>query len=161
MDLFGEWRNKMKLKDKIAEFEIKLAELKAECSRQEVEYPLFRRSREAGIIVKFTSLSEGTVVWKGDSGDYIGHTTGRWIKHTNTWEEVAYDKDRDLWDGQPVWSWNDVHTHLRDFRFYDAVNRGVYNYDGTRGGIAHDNIKAVNPDHYESWMIEAYVTLER
>jgi len=155
----------MNLKDKIAKFEIELAELKAECSKQAVEYPLFMRSREAGIIVKFTGLKKGTVAWKGNNSDYnIGYTSNGWIEYTDTdtWEEVAYDKDRDLWDGQPVWCWYDVYySHTREARFYDVVNKGVYTRKGQRNGFHFDNIEAVNPDHYEDWMIEAHSSLEK
>ena len=154
----------MNLKDKIAKMEIELAELKAECSKQEVEYPLFMRNKENGKIVKFTSLSEGTVVWKG-SVPYseIEYYSESWFNHTDTdvWEEVAYDEDRDLWDGQPIWCWDDECTHSRDLSFYDAVNKCVYAYDGRRVGFVHDNYKAINSDHYESWMVEAYKTLEK
>ena len=152
------------LKDKIAKFEKELAELKAEFSKQEVEYPLFRRSKQNSSIVKFTSLSEGTVVWKG-SVPYsaIGHYSENWFKHTDTdtWEEVAYDRDRDLWDGQPIWCWNNDDTHVRELRFYDAVHKKAYSYTGIRANVGYKNYKAINSDHYESWMIEAYVTLER
>ena len=159
MDLFGEWRNKMNLKDKIAKIEIELAEIKAEFSKQEVEYPLFRRSKHDEKIVKFTSLNEGTVVWKGD----IGCTSDNWMSHTDTdtWEEVAYDKDRDLWDGQPILCWNNDDTHLRETRFYDAIHKKAYSYTGRRKSVGYKNYKAVNPDHYEDWIIEAYKTLGR
>ena len=157
--------NKMNLKDKIAKMEQELAELKAKCNEQEVEYPLFRKSKySGGIIVKFTGPNKDTVVWKSIGIHTIGSTTNSWACHTDTdhWEEVAYDKDRDLWDGQPVLCWDDADTHMRILRFYDAVNKCVYVYDGERDyDYNYDNIKAVNPDHYEDWMIKAHRTLEK
>jgi len=128
----------------------------------EFTYPLFKRWKDSGEIVKFTSMSEGVVVWKGTGIEKVGNVSDTFINHTDTgWEDVVYDSERDLWDGQPIECWSNGGTHRRYIKFYDAKNRCSFNYAGKRGGLTYDNYKALSPDRYDEWILEAYKTLEK
>ena len=127
----------------------------------EFKYPLFKRWRTANLILKFTDLNAGEVVWKGESTyDVIKLISDAFVPHTDyNWEDVAYDEERDLWDGQPVECWDDDSTHTRHIKFYDAVNNCCYFFNGKRYGRSHDNYKALSPDRYDEWIIEAHKTM--
>jgi len=126
------------------------------------KYPIFKRNVNSGLIVKFTGLGTGKVVWKGDQSMFIGFKSNGFFPHTNkTWEDVAYDEERDLFDGQPVYCWNNEDTHSRNIRFYDVLYKTVYNYKGYRRGPVFGNYEAVRQEHYTPWMLEAFETLKR
>lgn len=91
----------------------------------------------------------------------LGSDSEAWIAHTDTdnWEPVPYDKERDLWHGQPVYCWDDDETHSKTVRFYNAPQKSVFSYDGDNVGITLDNYEAVPIKHYEPWIFNAYQTL--
>lgn len=143
--------------------EEEIAEIVAKYSKPNVEYPLFKRSQVNGVIVKFNCLTGGRVVWKGSSKLSIGDYSDDFICHTDTaaWEDVAYDRERGLFDGQIIECWDDENTHDRIIRFYDAVNKCTFNHYGVRKGFLYKNFKALDHKFYQEWMIEAYKTLEK
>ena len=122
----------------------------------EFTYPLVKRSKRAGAIIKFTSMSGGTTVWKGNTCFKIGYVSNNFIKHTSDeWEDVAYDSERDLWDGQPVECWDDEDTHRRHIRFYNAKDKSIYSYKGERDKVDFDNYK-VDFDNYKAIPSDRY-----
>ena len=132
--------------------------------KQGVIYPIFKMSKTTKTIVKFTDLSTGETVWQGEEySNIIGRIDTTYVKHTNTghWEDVAYDAERDLWDGQPIYCWYDEDTHQRQLKFYDAINKCPFNFKGERDGPIYNNYKAINPSNYTKWTLEAFNKLER
>jgi len=128
----------------------------------EFTYPLFKRWKDSEAIVKFTSMTEGTTVWRGNTYAKVGYASDMLIRHTsNKWEDVAYDLERDLWDGQPIESWDNEDTHRRHIGFYDVKNKSIYDYNGKRTRWTFDNHRALPSDRYDKWLIEAYKTLEK
>ena len=128
----------------------------------EPEYPLFKRWKCNGEIVKFTSITEGITVWEGSRHSKIRYTSSSFVEHTSSkWEDVAYDSERDLWDGQPVECWDDEETHQRAINSYDAKNKCTFDYYGKRDGLVYDNYKALPSDRYDEWILDAYKTLEK
>jgi len=128
----------------------------------EFKYPLFKRWKISGQICKFTDIRKAETVWEGMSLHKVGTTRDNFTPHTDAmWEDVAYDVERDLWDGQPVECLTCDHTHERDIRFYDVLNRCTFMYDGRRDGMFFDNYKALQSDRYDEWIIKAHKTLER
>jgi len=72
------------------------------------------------------------------------------------WEDVLYDEEKGLWDGQPVFGW-DNNDLARCVGFYDAKNKSLFLLDGTRSE------EQSNFDNYEpyphlddEWIIKAY-----
>jgi len=130
--------------------------------KPEFEYPVFKRGKLSGVIVKFTELTKGTAVWSGTSKDVIGQEDNDWISHTekDTWQDIAYDAERDLFDGQPVYCWDKV-THYKAIRFYDAISNKVFSMHGKRRDVVYQNYEAIKPEHYTPWMLQAFETLER
>ena len=126
-------------------------------------YPLFKRWKNTGEIVLFTSMKEGITVWKGNNGyKEAGHVSCTRVKHTSDeWEDIAYDPERDLWDKQPIECWDNMDTHRKEIKFYDAKNECSFSYAGERDGITYDNYKALSSNKYDEWIIEAYKTLEK
>ena len=145
-----------------------IQEIIPECPETEevFNYPLFKRGKGTGVVIKFTSLRTGTVVWKGEQKLNIlniGNTSNSFVRHTNTdaWEDMVYDKDRDLWDGQPIYCWDKYSTHTRVTRFYDAVNKSTFGYKGDRKGATYDNYTPVPPKHYDEWIVDTFNKLRR
>jgi hypothetical protein len=148
----------MTLQERIEKLEKELAELKAKCN---IEYPIFKRSKENGYIVKFTGLKKGSVIYIGDSDFCINHLSFDWIPHTNTdiWEDIAYDEKRKLFDKQLVWCWDEHTKCARQLKFYDAKNKCVFDSKGYRTSIIYDHYKPWEGE-YPDWAKEAYKILE-
>ena len=153
--------NKEQLKQSIEEIKRKLHSMEQQL-KDDIEYPIFKRNKYNESIVKFTDLDTNIRIMKGTSNYNVGEVIKSTL-HTDTkvWEDVAYDKERDLFDGQPVECWEDDSSHSRKIRFYDAINTCSFTYDGVRGGYPFKNYKAIKPEHYKKWMLEAFETLER
>ena len=77
-----------------------IQEIIPECPESEevFDYPLFKRGKGTGVIIKFTSLRTGIVVGKGEQRLNIGDTSDSFVRHTNTdaWEDVPYDSELGL-----------------------------------------------------------------
>jgi len=128
----------------------------------EFTYPLYKRWKATGEVVKFTSMTEGVTVWSGNEDNKVGYTSDAFVEHTtDMWEDVAYDSDRDLWDGQPIECWDNAGTHQRLIKFYDTEHTCSFDYTGKRDGLAYNNYKALPSDRYDKWILEAYKTLEK
>jgi len=126
----------------------------------EFTYPLFKQFKDTGEIILFTSMTKGIMVW--EDGGNVGYASDTLINHTdNRWKDVAYDSERDLWDGQPIECWDSIDIHRRYIGFYDAKNRCSFNYKGRRTRLIFDNYKAISSDRYDEWILEAYRTLEK
>jgi hypothetical protein len=149
--------NKMTVEEKIKKLKKELAELEVECN---TKYPIYKRSKEYGHIVKFFGLQKGEVVYSGGSYQRLGCKLDSWKPHTDTyyWEDVAYDKERDLFDKQLVWCWDDTGFYQRILRFYDAKNECSYDSSGYRDGAEWDNYESYKGE-YPKWALEAYKTL--
>ena len=78
----------------------------------------------------------------------------------NNLQDVLYDGERKLWDGQPVWAWRDTWEVSRSLEFYDVKNRAVFGADCKRNkNITYDNYE---PYLYltDEWIIEQYNKLD-
>ena len=62
---------------------------------QEFVYPIYKKSKSSGMIVKFTGLEDGAVVVAGNSSFQPGHN-GSWVPHTNTgtWEDYKLNEPK-------------------------------------------------------------------
>ena len=131
--------------------------------KPEVEFPVYRRHKFEGYIVRFDSEEKGTVVMSSDkNGRYkIGFTSNEWIPYDDIfWEEVltvTIDGET-YYDTQPVWAW-DNNDKERYLEFFDAVNQCAFKSDGTREGMGWDHYAPVKC--IEDWMVEQWEELER
>ena len=82
---------------------------------EEFEYPIYKKARSDGSIVKFTGLKEGVIVQKDIALMYpLGYTSDDWVEHTNTdeWEDYEYQeptyyyKWEKLFNDGNIWSTN-------------------------------------------------------
>ena len=123
-------------------------------------YPIYKQSTYSNIIVKFTDLDKGVVI-RGNR-DYKLGINNTWKTHTSmeNWKEpdVLIDKERDLYDKQPVMVWQDKSTHRRELKFYNVLNNCTFGYKGERIGYAYENYEPVK--EIQEWMVEAQKTLE-
>jgi len=128
-------------------------------------YPLFKKWKDSGEIVKFIFITGGITVWKGNNKhNKVGYISYTRVKHTDDrWEDIAYDFKKNLWDGQPIKCWNNKNAHEKYIGFYDVKNKTIYNYDyeGKKIKWIFDNHKALPFYRYNEWIIEAYKTLEK
>ena len=127
----------------------------------EFKYPIFKKSKITGLVVRFTGLKEGDVVIS-DTKWLAGEHHDNFTPHTDTdvWKDVPYDKEKKLYHGQPVYVWDNSNTHQKSIAFYDALNICTFNPDGKCDGEMWDNYVAIPTEHIPAWMYEAYETLE-
>ena len=72
---------------------MKLLEVEVEeIKEQEVEYPIYKKCKETGAIVKFIGPNEGIVAVEGWSGQELNSYSTSWAKCTNSyvWEDCDY-----------------------------------------------------------------------
>lgn len=149
----------------ITELETKYIELGREIEKLKTkeDYPKFFRGIQYNFIVKFTTLTDGVVVYN-DIVANIGNSWKSYVPHTNKalWEEIPYDKTTGFYHTQLVWSWNNENTHERILRFYDAINKRSFTRWGVEDGAAFGNYEAYDwsCDFINEWAIEAVKTLE-
>ena len=154
------------LKKQIEVLEYKLAKFQNPTETKpkadwEYAYPLYFESTYDGTIVKFTDINTGVTVKLGTHSLVdIGISTDSWTPHTDAvWKTVAHNKERDLFDKQLVWGWDNDDTHRRILRFYNAMDDYVLSYRGKRIMYKVDNYEAYKGE-YPEWAKEAYKTLE-
>jgi hypothetical protein len=124
-------------------------------------YPLFFKSIGNEGIVKFTDITIGKVVFDLKEIHLPNYLSSNWIKHTETdvWEPVAYNAERKLFDGQPVYSGNRRQGTKHDIVFYDAINDSFFTVVGKRNEVPCSNYKAVKPRQHNKWIKSAYKLL--
>jgi hypothetical protein len=145
--------------------EAELNELREQCKQQpEFEYPIYVQSKHNKSVIKFTGLTTGVVVVSGKylSDDLVGIERTNLCQHTNTnyWQPIAFDKECGIADKQLCECWNDMDTHSRSLRFYDAKNKTTFLYNGVRDAHGWGNYRPIPYADYPEWAIEAEKTLE-
>ena len=75
------------------------------------------------------------------------------------WEDVLYNREKGLWDGQPVWCYDKDYETIKSLGFYDAKHNRLFDVIGSRCGNIYDNYKPY-PHLTDDWVIEAYNRLE-
>ena len=150
----------------ITELEAKYQELGKEIEKlkaNECEYPKFFRNTLHNFIVKFTTLTDGVVVYD-DIIANIGDSRGKYVPHTNKslWEEIPHDKTTGLYHKQLVWCWDGLWTHLKQLRFYDVRNSCSFCSDGTGDVAEFDNYEPYDwsCNFINEWAVEAVKTLD-
>jgi len=59
------------------------------------KYPIYKKSRVDGCVVRFIGLQKGIVVKVLPGSEYsVGYKTSLWVEHTNSmiWEDYNYKK---------------------------------------------------------------------
>ncbi len=148
----------IKIKGNIEVTKAELEEALKEFDKPEFEYPMaFMSKHTNGLIVLFDGISLGKVVSKVPKYD-IGYTSVYWTKHTDTdvWQQIPYDKERGFYHGQMIYCWYNDCTHCVHIRFYNAIDKCTFDYDGELAGSYFDNYSATMPEFID----KAYDTLE-
>lgn len=122
-------------------------------------FPVYRRSKNNGIIVRFTYRYEGEVLMSDDPRQPIGDISTLWADcdDESVWEKIptATIDGVTYYDTQPVWVW-DRGDVGRALRFINAANpHGEWGLG--RNGYTWDYYAPVK--HIEGWMIEAWKEL--
>ncbi|MCF6331008.1 MAG: hypothetical protein L3I99_05615 [Sulfurimonas sp.] len=129
--------------------------------KEETEYPLFKKMKNQNTIVEFKELHKGRVVftdkkWKIEQSSMI------WSKYfnTDTWEDVPYDKESELFHGQVVWAWDENWSHNRCITYYDAINKCAFSENGKQSLMIYDNYKPIPLEQIPEFMLDGYFSLE-
>ena len=126
-----------------------------------VEYPIYKRNVLLNFVVKFTDSNTGTVVVPNSIYE-TGYTYSAFVPclDKETWNDVPYDSKRGLYHGQPVECRDHTYSHSGILRFYDAINKCTFTYDGELNGASYTYIEAIPTERIPPWMYIAYKTLE-
>ncbi len=119
-----------------------------------ISYPVFMKSKDSNMIVRFTDLREGKVVVLGKNKLYnLGEIKYNWMPHTDedTWVLVDYDESNGVVDKQLVECWNSDLECTRTLCFYDKLNKSTYTPQGTRNGVKYNHYKPVSLNGYPKW----------
>jgi hypothetical protein len=156
----------MNIEQQIKCLQTQLDALREQCKQQpEFEYPIYMQAFDSKGVVKFTSLNCGTVVVQGKcaSNSPVGQVIQiPSLPHTNTdyWKPITFNEKLGIADKQLCECWDGIHTHTRNLRFYDAVNRQTFTIKGKRKGSLFDYYRPIPYADYPDWAIEAEKTLE-
>jgi len=149
----------------LQELEAKYQELGKEIEKlkaEECKYPKFFKCIGSRLIIKFTGLVEGEVVFSAKTKN-IG-LKSCYKRHTDetVWEEIPYDETTGFYHKQLIWCWNKIDTHERKLRFYDAINKRAFSFLGTQKGSTFDIYEPYDWSHefINKWAIKAFETLK-
>ena len=133
----------------------------------DTRYPIFKvcnKDTNKAVVVKFTGLNSGEVVFAMPKSDYkVGFTFKCGLKHTDEcWEDVEYNLERGLFDKQPVLCWNVVKGKVKSAKtinLYDAKNDCVFTLNGKRNGRKYTKyMKYPHPN--DEFIVEMFRTLK-
>ena len=155
-------KNLKELEQKYLELVKEIEAIKKQNSeKEEFNYPIYCKHKNSSLVVKFTGLQTGGVVVNTYTHN-VGENRYDWIKHTdeNEWQRLDVCTETGFFDGQLVWCWDNVDTHFRILKFYDAKNKCTYIFNGKKDGCNCDNYEPFE-GNYPYWALEAFQTLER
>jgi hypothetical protein len=139
----------------------------AQANKPKFNYPIYKKNTIAKSIVKFTGLNTGIHILSPNGLPSTGEEENDWVKHTDyIWEDIAYDEDRELYDKQPVWVWDDWDNRDTSggvIRFYDAINKCTFwMHGGQRKGNRYDTYEPVSNKTILTtpWIMKAQAKLE-
>lgn len=101
-------------------------------------YPIYRKSKASGQIIKFTGLKEGTVVVRGNKGTSaeVGKYKDTWVKHTDTsiWDELTETElipleEPELGTKEYLEYWKDINKKLDVYIHVSYKNTDGTEYD--------------------------------
>jgi len=140
-------------------YECEFCGKKIQCKQDEVpekcvcegvgEYPKYFMRLHSTIkyIVKFTAPRIGEVIYVENKQCHleVGFSSEIWNPHsdTRTWKEVT--NPNELCNNDLVICWDNDYSHNRTIRFYNAINKTVFSYNGRKSGYCYDNYKKVMP----------------
>ncbi len=130
--------------------------------KPEIEFPVYRRHKIHGFIIRFDDYGTGTIVMSENKQVYmIGDSGDTWCPYNNerVWEPVETVEIDGVtyYDTQPVWAWDDGHI-IKEIRFIDAKNKCFFDHWGYCNGERPDRVAPVK--NIEDWMIEAWKKLK-
>ena len=155
-------KNLKELEQKYLELGKEIEALKKQnTEKKEITYPIYCKLKHSSLVIKFTKLQFGEVV-VNDKYNNIGDKNTNWTSHTDTrfWQQLDVCEETGFFDGQLVWCWDNISTHIRYLKFYDAKNECTYQFDGTEDGHNYDNYEPFE-GNYPDWALKAFQTLER
>ena len=134
--------------------------------KPEIKYPVFKR--DDTMVVKFINDHTMVPVFVFNVNalrkcfghnidikkDILNRERYGDINHTR-WEDVLYDEERGLWDGQPILGWDKGCKTTRTLRFYDAKYKSSFDVDGSRCGNMYHYYEPY-PHITDDWVINAY-----
>lgn len=156
-------KNLKELEQKYLELGKEIEALKKQNTEKEgVKYPIYCKNKHASLVVKFTGLKFGEVVVNSVFHDEVGKKRNDWREHTDTdvWQQLDVCEKTGFFNGQLIWCWDNVDTHIKQLRFYDVKNNSTYDYLGRKGGSSYDNYEPFE-GNYPDWALEAFQTLKR
>jgi len=132
-------------------------------SYEEVEYPRFFRCNHNGLVWKFTSkfVSECVVVgaseeWKLGAVDES--IAINYLVKAHGWEELPYDKERDLFHTQAVLC-RDVNSPYEFVGLYNAIEKTMFT-NSRKKGLEFDRFTALPEDVLSSELKEMRLPLD-
>ena len=155
-------KNLKELEQKYLELGKEIEVLKKQSTeKEEFEYPIYCKLKDSFLVVKFTGLQSGEVVVNNKYYN-IGYKSNDFISHTDSdvWQQLDVCEKTGFFDGQLVWCWDDIDTHMRTLGFYDVKNKCTYHFDGTKDGNIYDNYVPFE-GNYPDWAKEAFKTLQK
>ena len=130
--------------------------------KQDIEFPIYKKNDF--MVVKFVNEKDCEVLFifdedKASEFAEIGMLINDENVNDKQWEDVLYDKEKELWDGQPVWCYDKDYETIKSLGFYDAKHNRLFDVIGSRCGNIYDNYKPY-PHLTDDWVIEAYNKLK-
>ena len=139
--------------------------------KKEIEYPVYRKNDF--MIVKFINERDYEILFIFNKEKAKSYAETNLLCHSleigmvvlfedinsSQWETVLYDVKRGLYDGQPVWCWDNADVASRKVKFFNVAEHRPFSYTGYKGGINYQHYKAYEHPNDE-WLINAYNELK-
>jgi hypothetical protein len=128
-------------------------------SYTETIYPIFFKGENNGEVLKFNSPSTCEVVVAGrGSNNTLGDTINIHHSVLEVWEELPYDRERDLFHTQAVLC-HDENVFFEAIQFYDAKHKCCFTSTGEEYGSSWGHYKAYPEQQLSNRMKQLRTTL--
>jgi len=137
-----------------------MVEAIVECPRTTMNFPVYKRHVDIGIVVEFTSETSGRILLSR-SKDRLNKKEYNLKSCTDAvWVDLPYNEKRGLYHGQPIICWDDSARYIRSLTFYNAKEDRTFRYTGSsKMGPKYKHYEAIPFKDVPFWMRDLYSTL--
>lgn len=118
--------------------------------KHKIEYPIFKLWGDFDIVVKFIDKNTSLCVFDDRNtaiGNLIPYDT---LKDYHNWITLSYNKERDLYNGQPVICWDNEDKLEFTLGYYSVEHDSMFT-DYGKGYAQFDNIVALNKEQLNAF----------
>lgn len=115
-----------------------------------IKYPVFKLWKDLDMVVKFTDKNTSLCVFDNRNWSIGNIVNNDNIENYNNWITLSYNKEKDLYNGQPVICWDDEDKLELTLGYYSVEHDSMFT-DYGKGYAQFDNILALSKEQLKAF----------